>query len=150
MRRHLPETPLSKSRLPCQQSKQSGTSGNSSHSSHGPAKARSRFTASQGNWAPTTPTLQSLFVQGTNEPVVFCYARRTGRITKNSRLQLLPWKPALRAHSGKPNPLPARPALIMSHFLPLQMSRSSTVAPNPSIEGMPKRLRLLCTPHVKR
>ena len=22
--------------------------------------------------------------------------------------------------------------------------------PNPSIEGMPKRLRLLCTPHVKR
>jgi SAM-dependent methyltransferase len=23
-------------------------------------------------------------------------------------------------------------------------------APNPSIEGMPKRLRLLCTPHVKR
>ena len=32
---------------------------------------------------------------------------------------------------------------------------SSTVAPspatpNPSIEGMPKRLRLLCTPHVKR
>ena len=32
---------------------------------------------------------------------------------------------------------------------------ASTVAPtpatpNPSIEGMPKRLRLLCTPHVKR
>jgi hypothetical protein len=25
-----------------------------------------------------------------------------------------------------------------------------TVAPNPSIEGMPKRLRLLVTPHVKR
>jgi hypothetical protein len=24
------------------------------------------------------------------------------------------------------------------------------VTPNPSIEGMPKRLRLLCTPHVKR
>jgi len=24
------------------------------------------------------------------------------------------------------------------------------VRPNPSIEGMPKRLRLLCTPHVKR
>ena len=22
--------------------------------------------------------------------------------------------------------------------------------PNPSIEGMPKRLRLLCTPHIKR
>jgi hypothetical protein len=27
---------------------------------------------------------------------------------------------------------------------------SSNAAPNPSIEGMPKRLRLLCTPHVKR
>ena len=26
----------------------------------------------------------------------------------------------------------------------------ATVRPNPSIEGMPKRLRLLCTPHVKR
>ena len=25
-----------------------------------------------------------------------------------------------------------------------------TLTPNPSIEGMPKRLRLLCTPHVKR
>jgi hypothetical protein len=24
------------------------------------------------------------------------------------------------------------------------------MTPNPSIEGMPKRLRLLCTPHVKR
>jgi hypothetical protein len=24
------------------------------------------------------------------------------------------------------------------------------LTPNPSIEGMPKRLRLLCTPHVKR
>jgi hypothetical protein len=27
---------------------------------------------------------------------------------------------------------------------------SSPAAPNPSIEGMPKRLRLLVTPHVKR
>jgi hypothetical protein len=26
----------------------------------------------------------------------------------------------------------------------------SELRPNPSIEGMPKRLRLLCTPHVKR
>ena len=26
----------------------------------------------------------------------------------------------------------------------------AAVWPNPSIEGMPKRLRLLCTPHVKR
>jgi hypothetical protein len=29
-------------------------------------------------------------------------------------------------------------------------SSNSTTPPNPSIEGMPKRLRLLCTPHVKR
>jgi hypothetical protein len=28
--------------------------------------------------------------------------------------------------------------------------RPHEVRPNPSIEGMPKRLRLLCTPHVKR
>jgi hypothetical protein len=28
--------------------------------------------------------------------------------------------------------------------------RSCASTPNPSIEGMPKRLRLLCTPHVKR
>jgi hypothetical protein len=27
---------------------------------------------------------------------------------------------------------------------------NSCKTPNPSIEGMPKRLRLLCTPHVKR
>jgi hypothetical protein len=27
---------------------------------------------------------------------------------------------------------------------------ASTATPNPSIEGMPKRLRLLVTPHVKR
>ena len=27
---------------------------------------------------------------------------------------------------------------------------SARQTPNPSIEGMPKRLRLLCTPHVKR
>ena len=27
---------------------------------------------------------------------------------------------------------------------------SQGATPNPSIEGMPKRLRLLCTPHVKR
>ena len=34
--------------------------------------------------------------------------------------------------------------------LGMQLSGSSTATPNPSIEGMPKRLRLLCTPHVKR
>ena len=28
--------------------------------------------------------------------------------------------------------------------------RQPKKAPNPSIEGMPKRLRLLVTPHVKR
>jgi hypothetical protein len=30
------------------------------------------------------------------------------------------------------------------------MAAAHTATPNPSIEGMPKRLRLLCTPHVKR
>jgi hypothetical protein len=30
------------------------------------------------------------------------------------------------------------------------MPRFSEKTPNPSIDGMPKRLRLLCTPHVKR
>jgi hypothetical protein len=30
------------------------------------------------------------------------------------------------------------------------MAAVQTATPNPSIEGMPKRLRLLCTPHVKR
>ena len=34
--------------------------------------------------------------------------------------------------------------------LGLRLFGSSTPTPNPSIEGMPKRLRLLCTPHVKR
>jgi hypothetical protein len=30
------------------------------------------------------------------------------------------------------------------------MAAAQTTTPNPSIEGMPKRLRLSCTPHVKR
>jgi hypothetical protein len=30
------------------------------------------------------------------------------------------------------------------------MAVTQTATPNPSIEGMHKRLRLLCTPHVKR
>jgi hypothetical protein len=34
--------------------------------------------------------------------------------------------------------------------LALALSPWAQSAPNPSIEGMPKRLRLLCTPHVKR
>ena len=31
-----------------------------------------------------------------------------------------------------------------------RVSRRGTQTPNPSIEGMPKRLRLSVTPHVKR
>jgi hypothetical protein len=73
-----------------------------------------------------------------------------GRRVKNAWLQFPPRLPALRAHSHKPKSLPAKSVLIMSSTVPLQMPRSSTVAPNPSIEGMPKRLRLLVTPHVKR
>jgi hypothetical protein len=34
--------------------------------------------------------------------------------------------------------------------LGMRTYRPSNATPNPSIEGMPKRLRLLCTPHVKR
>jgi hypothetical protein len=96
---------------------------------------------------PKLPRRQaSLF----KEPIVLCHVRRTGYRAKNSRPQFLPQQPALRAHSRKPNLHPAKPVLIMSNTVPLRMPRSSTVAPNPSIEGMPKRLRLLCTPHVKR
>jgi hypothetical protein len=31
-----------------------------------------------------------------------------------------------------------------------ELARGVALRPNPSIEGMPKRLRLLVTPHVKR
>jgi hypothetical protein len=33
---------------------------------------------------------------------------------------------------------------------PTEVGAVVAETPNPSIEGMPKRLRLLCTPHVKR
>ena len=33
---------------------------------------------------------------------------------------------------------------------PVKRAHLGTLTPNPSIEGMPKRLRLLVTPHVKR
>jgi hypothetical protein len=39
---------------------------------------------------------------------------------------------------------------VIKHFPRGAQSALQTVTPNPSIEGMPKRLRLLCTPHVKR
>jgi hypothetical protein len=39
---------------------------------------------------------------------------------------------------------------VIKHFPRGAWSALQTVTPNPSIEGMPKRLRLLCTPHVKR
>ena len=39
-----------------------------------------------------------------------------------------------------------RPAMLQ----PTKFMRFGYQRPNPSIEGMPKRLRLLCTPHVKR
>jgi hypothetical protein len=83
-------------------------------------------------------------------PVVFWCAQRTDRRAKNSQLQFLPRQPALRAHSRKTNSLSAKPVLIKSILVPLQVSRSSAVAPNPSIEGTFKRLRLLPAPHVKR
>jgi hypothetical protein len=39
---------------------------------------------------------------------------------------------------------------LVSERVAAQRSRCRLSRPNPSIEGMPKRLRLLCTPHVKR
>ena len=41
-------------------------------------------------------------------------------------------------------------AAATSSTLVKSIGRMSQQTPNPSIEGMPKRLRLLCTPHVKR
>jgi hypothetical protein len=39
---------------------------------------------------------------------------------------------------------------LVSKTVAVQRSWCRLSRPNPSIEGMPKRLRLLCTPHVKR
>ena len=39
---------------------------------------------------------------------------------------------------------------LVSKKMVVRRSRSRQPRPNPFIEGMPKRLRLLCTPHVKR
>jgi hypothetical protein len=39
---------------------------------------------------------------------------------------------------------------LVSKRVAVQRSWCRPPRPNPSIEGMPKRLRLLCTPHVKR
>ena len=46
----------------------------------------------------------------------------------------------------------SRPAerRLVSKRAAVQRSWCRPSRPNPSIEGMPKRLRLLCTPHVKR
>ena len=46
----------------------------------------------------------------------------------------------------------SRPAerQLVSKRAAVQRSWCRLPRPNPSIEGMPKRLRLLCTPHVKR
>jgi hypothetical protein len=43
-----------------------------------------------------------------------------------------------------------KPEAGLHHILVGVESGNVRVTPNPSIEGMPKRLRLLCTPHVKR
>jgi hypothetical protein len=44
---------------------------------------------------------------------------------------------------------PAKRQLVAKRVA-VQRSWCRPPRPNPSIEGMPKRLRLLCTPHVKR
>jgi hypothetical protein len=45
---------------------------------------------------------------------------------------------------------PVRHRLWSALFPPAASVPFGIQRPNPSIEGMPKRLRLLCTPHVKR
>jgi hypothetical protein len=47
---------------------------------------------------------------------------------------------------------PSKPAVrqLVSKRVAVRRSWCRPPRPNPSIEGMPKRLRLLCTPHVKR
>ena len=80
------------------------------------------------------------------------------------------WKASARAEarsrtnvslSVEPQPLRARTAcapressVVYPRGLRLRSGMHSlgspNLTPNPSIEGMPKRLRLLCTPHVKR
>ena len=45
---------------------------------------------------------------------------------------------------------PVRHRLRSALFPPASSVPFCHQRPNPSIEGMPKRLRLLCTPHVKR
>jgi hypothetical protein len=43
------------------------------------------------------------------------------------------------------------PHAVLASFGHVNCKRAEAKAtPNPSIEGMPKRLCLLCTPHVKR
>jgi hypothetical protein len=51
----------------------------------------------------------------------------------------------LRVH-GQARVMPT----VIKHFARRAWRALQTVTPNPSIEGMPKRLRLLVTPHVKR
>ena len=48
-----------------------------------------------------------------------------------------------RATTGRGSALAAKQQTVGVNVLQRE-------TPNPSIEGMPKRLRLLCTPHVKR
>jgi hypothetical protein len=69
-------------------------------------------------------------------------------MTENSRqllssLPWLSWGPGSLADSSHREY--TRKCMAASRVVP-----SSRMRPNPSIEGMPKRLRLLCTPHVKR
>jgi len=44
----------------------------------------------------------------------------------------------------------SRPISSVPHTIKEKDGASAKMRPNPSIEGMPKRLRLLVTPHVKR
>jgi len=126
---------------------QNGTSVNSSRSSHGPTRMP---------YAPRTsaPKFSAFRINRAGLCFSWCRSFQTTRAAASARTnqlrRFLSRPSALRAHSRTPNLLPAKQARLMSTRVLPPMHRSSTVAPNPSIEAMPKRLRLLVTPHVKR
>ena len=57
-----------------------------------------------------------------------------------------PWLVAIASCSSSA----AAPEWLQTRRKVMPLGLLQPLPPNPSIEGMPKRLRLLCTPHVKR
>jgi hypothetical protein len=74
-------------------------------------------------------------------------------IAQLRRVSLPSLSVVLMSTSGDSKELKAKISLFPSVSVGVvasKMARVQSATPNPSIEGMPKRLRLLCTPHVKR